>query len=179
MDDFKDLIEEVFEGPNVELIQLRIPLNMLKAVQKEEQETGISIPDLLRAFIGTALLPNQLCRVAEMEDVRGLDQARRYLVEVSNLRKASSGAASVLRQKEKAMRNIIKLAEAKADAILDRELAKMRLLAEQHEREAKLRKKQRGAAGIREPDAAIFLTEEQKSTLSQKQKREREFAKLE
>jgi hypothetical protein len=177
MDDFKDLIEEVFEGPNERLIQVRISPSMYEGLQKEEQEAGISIPDLLRAFIGTALLPNQLCRVAEMEDVRGLDQARRYLVEVSNLRKASSSAASVLRQKEKAMRNIIKLAEAKADAFLDRELGKMRLLAEQHEREAKLRKKQQQAAGIRGPDSPSKLNEAELNALTDLQKKQRRFLK--
>lgn len=183
MDEKQLSIESIYSGPKTVLFQIRLQQSLYESLERESQARNLPISELVREYVIFQLLPKDLAHqvekgaaIAESEAV--LDGVKEYYIDLSKMLQE----IEIVRRRAKAMQQTIRLIEKQVEPIFkklfEEKLSKMKLLAEQNEKARQLRKKQRGAAGIREPDAPIFLTEDQKSTLSPKQKREREFAKL-
>lgn len=180
----KDFEIELFEGKNTALLHLRIPQAMNDELLLEAKEKGVSVAGIVRDAIKMNLAPKVLGRQVEKgfelaEGENRLDGIVDYYADLSSFCQETEVALRKGQAMKETVKRIRKLVESKFEAVYEREVKKMRLEQESREKARQRQKKQRGVAGLLQPSFPTFLTEDQKATLSQKQKREREFAKLE
>ena len=179
----KEFEVELFEGKNTVLLHLRIPQAMNSELLLEAETKGISVSEIVREAIRMNLAPKVLGRQVEKgfelaEGENRLDGIVDYYADLSNFCQETEAALRKAQAMKETVRRIRKLVESKFEQVYNREIGKMKLLAEEREKERQHKKRQQNLAGVRGPEShPIKLTEDDVKGLTELQKKQRRFLK--